>query len=118
MSKCDVCSKNGETFVGSSTLGAVSFAYCEECLRSGAEPYGLLAYTLSMFGSDWENGMREEYHIIIKATLEATEKNYDELKQDVAKIIDEENEYFSMMDKMEQDGMIEGDENDDETVGN
>lgn len=42
MSKCDVCGKEANTIVCSSTCGAISFAYCEECLMSGIEPYDAL----------------------------------------------------------------------------
>lgn len=37
---CDVCGKNGKG-VASSTLGAVSFCYCQECLNQGAEPLSM-----------------------------------------------------------------------------
>ena len=43
--KCDVCGKEGEVFVASSVYGPISFAYCEECLISGREPYDtMVAY--------------------------------------------------------------------------
>ena len=42
MGKCDVCGKEAETFVASSSCGAVSFSYCHECLSLGREPYDAL----------------------------------------------------------------------------
>lgn len=42
MGKCDVCGKETETFVASSSCGGVSFAYCAECLGEGIEPYDAL----------------------------------------------------------------------------
>ncbi len=42
MGKCDVCGKEAETFVACSSCGAVSFAYCQECLNQGREPYDAL----------------------------------------------------------------------------
>jgi hypothetical protein len=42
MSKCDVCGKEAETVVACSSCGAVSFAYCTECLNGGREPYDAL----------------------------------------------------------------------------
>ena len=42
MGKCDVCGKEAETFVASSSCGATSFAYCHECLSAGREPYNAL----------------------------------------------------------------------------
>lgn len=42
MSKCDVCGKETNTTVCCSSCGAVSFAYCDECLRTNREPYDAL----------------------------------------------------------------------------
>jgi len=42
MGKCDVCGKEAETFVACSSCGAISFAYCAECLNAYREPYDAL----------------------------------------------------------------------------
>lgn len=42
MGKCDVCGKEANTKVCASTCGAISFAYCDECLNAGREPYHAL----------------------------------------------------------------------------
>ena len=42
MGKCDVCGKEAETVVCCSSCGAISFAYCQECLTSDREPYDAL----------------------------------------------------------------------------
>lgn len=42
MGKCDVCGKEAETVVCCSSCGAISFAYCQECLNTGREPYDAL----------------------------------------------------------------------------
>lgn len=42
MSKCDVCGKETAIVVCASSCGAVSFAYCEECLKANREPYDAL----------------------------------------------------------------------------
>ena len=42
MGKCDVCGKEAEVQVVCSTCGAISFAYCPECLNQGREPYDAL----------------------------------------------------------------------------
>ena len=48
---CDVCRKKDlPTFVCSSSLGAISFAYCEICHPMGAEPRGLIEGTIEMVG--------------------------------------------------------------------
>ena len=42
MSKCNVCGKETDTVVCCSSCGAISFAYCDECLNAGREPYDAL----------------------------------------------------------------------------
>lgn len=42
MGKCDVCGRETETVVCCSSCGAISFAYCAECLHFGREPYDAL----------------------------------------------------------------------------
>jgi hypothetical protein len=48
--KCDVCRREREVGVASSTLGAVSFAFCKECLEHRAEPAGMFEFTLEEVG--------------------------------------------------------------------
>ena len=52
MSKCNICNRERETFVASSALGAVSFAYCNECLNREAEQKGLIQGTIEMLNGD------------------------------------------------------------------
>ena len=42
MGKCDVCGKEAETVGCCSSCGGASFAYCQECLSAGREPYDAL----------------------------------------------------------------------------
>ena len=37
--RCDVCGKEGPVVVNRSIFGPFDFSYCEECFRTGAEPY-------------------------------------------------------------------------------
>ena len=48
--KCDVCGKERETFVAASAYGPISFAYCEECLASGREPYDAIVGYIACAG--------------------------------------------------------------------
>lgn len=41
---CDVCRKNEMAGVASSALGAVSWAFCRECLAKNAEPEVMFAH--------------------------------------------------------------------------
>lgn len=107
---CEVCQKNESIGVASSSLGAISFAYCESCLRDGAEPYGLIVSILSMVGHNWQNAVAEYIHDIVSASLEASGKSYDELVHDVDNSIEEEDEYFATLQRMDDHGMFGDDE--------
>lgn len=58
--KCDVCGKEGETFVAASAYGPISFAYCKECLLSGREPYNAVVMYIAGAGRFPDN-LSEEY---------------------------------------------------------
>lgn len=45
-SECDVCG-GPSVGVASSALGAVSFAYCLECLQTGADCLGMVVYAIA-----------------------------------------------------------------------
>lgn len=51
---CDVCKRDRETHVASSTTGAISFAFCNECLQNNAEPEWTLEYLYSDVGHKGE----------------------------------------------------------------
>jgi hypothetical protein len=42
--RCDVCDREGVVGVASSSLGAVSWAFCKECLQKPAEPECMFCY--------------------------------------------------------------------------
>lgn len=46
--------------VCSSALGPVSFAYCEECLRAGVEPYWFTENTVALCGL-WPDNVNEAF---------------------------------------------------------
>jgi late competence protein required for DNA uptake (superfamily II DNA/RNA helicase) len=58
--RCDVCGKDGETFVAASTYGPISFAYCKECLLSGRESYNAVVMYIAGAGRFPDN-LSEEY---------------------------------------------------------
>jgi hypothetical protein len=54
--ECECCKNVRAVWVASSSLGAVSHAYCMECLRKKAEPFGMLYMTYEICGgqvADW-----------------------------------------------------------------
>jgi hypothetical protein len=79
---CEVCGKETSDYhVVSSALGPVSFRYCPDCLKSGAEPYGLLVSTIAMTGgidacAPW---IKE----VIKASCKAVGKTEEEFLKDL-----------------------------------
>jgi hypothetical protein len=107
---CDVCRKNEMIGVASSTLGAVSFAYCAECNASGAEPYGFLVDVTSMFvdkGTDCEPGggvINKGSHSMIDASLAVVGKTRAQFYADVDRSIEAFNEE---MNRMHQEEMLE-----------
>jgi hypothetical protein len=50
--ECEVCGEKRAVWVVSSGLGAVSHAKCYECLRRGAEPFGMFVMTYDVCGYD------------------------------------------------------------------
>lgn len=88
MSKCSVCGKPTDICCPSS-LGAMSFYYCEECLSAGREPYSVLT-AICRFEefTDWH---RE--HIVIP-TLKYYGKTPEEFNVDVEEA---EQEYLEIL---------------------
>lgn len=52
MGQCDCCGEERDVGVACSPLGPVSFAYCRDCLKAGAEPYGMLVGVAAGAGVD------------------------------------------------------------------
>lgn len=48
--RCNVCGAVPVAAVAVSTFGAISFAYCHDCLHAGAEPWGMVVQALAMAG--------------------------------------------------------------------
>lgn len=57
--KCDCCQLNYALGVASSTLGAMSLAYCAYCLNHDAEPEWMFRFTLDSAGFDVAPWVRE-----------------------------------------------------------
>lgn len=98
MGKCGVCGKEAETFVACSSCGAISFAYCAECLNGGREPYdALVGMGLT---SDMINKSYKEQ--ILLPSLRFHGKTMEEFDADVEK---EEQEYYDWL--QHQDECVE-----------
>ncbi len=46
--ECEICNRMKEVQVVSSSLGAMSMAYCSDCLLNNAEPKNLIRYNIEM----------------------------------------------------------------------
>ena len=115
---CEVCGKKAEG-VASSTLGAISFAYCHQCNVSGAEPYGMLVGTVgTIFEDNWKEEIKKAYGNTIEenitATLIAVGKSREEFDNDVDKFIEESKQELFIEQQLEE--MIIKEEGGEENV--
>jgi hypothetical protein len=47
---CAVCGKETDVVACASSMGAISFAYCEDCLNKGLEPYNAMVDYIACAG--------------------------------------------------------------------
>ena len=100
---CDVCDKEGEVFVRASHYGAISYAYCKECLEKGLQPYwGMVAYIsgAGKFPEDINEAYQEDVRFILKE-LGISEKQFS---KDVEEAIEEMRESFEKYCEKEEKG--------------
>ena len=105
MGKCDVCGKETETVVCCSSCGAISFAYCQECLNNGREPYdALVGMGLT---SDIINKSYKEQ--ILLPSLRFFGKTLEEFDADVEKMDAEYYDWLQCQDEcIEYESEMEG----------
>lgn len=95
MGKCDVCGKEAETVVCCSSCGAISFAYCPECLNSGREPYGALV-GMGLTSDCLSTTYRQE---ILLPSLSFFGKTLAEFDEDVIKMDEEYYDWLQHQDE-------------------
>jgi len=78
---CEVCGALS-VCVAASSLGAMSCAYCHDCLVCGAEPWDMLVVSLSCCGPD---GHAPWVDNVIAATIKRTGRTREELDEEVAR---------------------------------
>lgn len=98
--KCAVCDKEGEVFVASSACGAMSLAYCAECLASGAEPWSDLVFYVSLAGH-YPDQINEMYREIVRDTCKRLHRTEEEF---AAAVETEINKIDEICDKISQIG--------------
>ena len=91
---CEVCGKNAPVVVCASAFGPVSFAYCEECLKAGLEPYRHMVNYVSEAGEyvseagEWPHEIAERYRGEIRRILKGLGKSEEEFATDVRTAIE------------------------------
>ena len=81
MSKYDVCGKETNTIVCSSSCGAISFHYCAECLNTGIEPYDALV-GMGLYYADINKTYKQQ---ILDPSLRFHGKTSEQFDDDVMK---------------------------------
>lgn len=79
---CQVCGSPAAG-VFSSSLGAISFAYCAACNAVGAEPYGFTVGYVATCCGDTPAAVAEWLHEVIEATATRAGKTVAEFWADV-----------------------------------
>lgn len=82
LGRCDVCGKEGLVVTNRSSFGPFDFHYCEECFRTGAEPYWFTVSTVALFGL-WPNDVNEAFQAKIRSILMYLNRSEDRFKTDV-----------------------------------
>jgi hypothetical protein len=94
MKKCDVCGKEKETHVRCSQVGAISFAYCEDCLQAGLEPYGALVdYCAGGVGSFKD--LHPTYQQLVVKCLQREGLTVSDFNEDLAKSAKEYDDWLN-----------------------
>ena len=91
--KCDVCGKEADVTVCCSVFGAFSYAYCEDCLKSGLEPYWAMVNYIANAGR-FPDDINEVYQEVCRDILGKLGISEEQFAADVKKTIDDEYEYF------------------------
>lgn len=95
MGKCDVCGKETETVVCCSSCGAISFAYCQECLNSGREPYDALV-GMGLYYDDINKTYKQQ---VLLPSLRFFDKTIEEFNADVEKM---DAEYYDWLQRQDE----------------
>lgn len=98
--KCDVCGKEEKVAVFASSMGAVSFAYCEDCCKRGLEPYSAIISCFSTLSSE---DAKDFYNKNEKIMNEFYHKTQTEFCDDVARTTEEFDNFCESMDQLRND---------------
>lgn len=85
---CDVCGKETDVVVCGSGMGPISYAYCEDCLLKGLEPYGGMVAYISCAGK-YPDDIAPSYRAHIQHILKELGKTEEEFIADCDKALSE-----------------------------
>jgi hypothetical protein len=100
MEKCAVCNKETKTTVCCSSCGGISYAYCDECLQAGREPYDALV-GMGLYYDDINKGYQEK---ILLPSLKFYKKTIDEFNADIKRLDDDYNAWCKEQAKEDNEG--------------
>lgn len=91
--KCSVCGQIALTQAACSAYGAISYSYCDDCLRNNLEPYGAVVSYIACTGQFPQN-INETYIADVRRMLPFWGKTEEEFIRDVDKAIKEMEENY------------------------
>ena len=99
--KCDVCGAETDIVVCASTMGPISYAYCQRCFDKKLEPYdGMVAY-ISCAGR-FPDEINPVFQKHVRRILGGLGKSEEIFIHDVNKAIDDMNAYFDKQAKLDK----------------
>lgn len=104
--KCDVCGKETDVAPLASAYGAVSWAYCKDCLNKGLEPYGAVVSYISCAGHFPED-INEAYVNDVRRILKEFNITEEQFIKDCEKSNEEMYAYFEQMENDEKETSFE-----------
>lgn len=99
---CDVCGKENKVVVCASSMGAISYKYCEDCLQKGLEPYGGMVAYISCAGKFPED-INPKYVDYVRKVLNELGKTEEEFIADCDKSNKEFNQWCRDMEEFTDD---------------
>ena len=92
--KCEVCGKETDIVVVASSMGAMSCAYCKDCLEAGAEPYDVMVAYIACAGR-FPDDINEQYREMVRANLAYLDKTEEQFIEDVDRTIRKTDEEYA-----------------------
>ena len=86
---CNVCGKNEAKGVACSVFGAISLAYCQECLDAERDNYDIMVGGLCGGGITCMDDIRSDLHPYVRATLEFAGKTEEDLFREISEFEEE-----------------------------